>query len=277
MRKILFIAICCIFNFYAHADIIPNPSLAYNVTTPKQKHKVRMEAEKVVVNMYRDSAVVECEFLMKNYGESVTMEVGFPDMNFHRYHQIPQRKDPKTGKWVDDYESWIEQNRKYLHINVDGRDLNADSLILSAFRTDEYKVPWFVWHEHFKKHDKRVIKVSYSLPPGVEQLIREEYASYNNFQYILETGSVWHGSIGKVDIEIRLHNIDLKAIESVSPQGWHFDIKNKSFTWHLTDIEPMQNDNIKIVYYDSMLYLSGKAPTKRLPAKWYRKNIMVKH
>jgi len=65
----------------AFADIAPNPIVVKSVFTT-DSCKIRMLSEIVIANLYRDSAKVECVFELVNYGGSITIEIGFPEMNF---------------------------------------------------------------------------------------------------------------------------------------------------------------------------------------------------
>jgi hypothetical protein len=68
------------------ADIAPNPIAAKRISGDKEC-KVQMVSEYVLANLYKDSARVECTFYMHNLGDSVTMQIGFPEMRFHYWHR----------------------------------------------------------------------------------------------------------------------------------------------------------------------------------------------
>jgi len=75
-------------------------------------------------------------------------------------------------------------------------------------------------------------------------------AEYRYFKYILETGSGWHGLIEQADIELKLHDIEMKTIEEISPKGCQIDTAEKIIKWNFFNIEPTTDDDIYIRYYN---------------------------
>lgn len=65
----------------SYADIAPNPIEIKSILT-SDSCKIRMVSEIVVVDLYKDSAKVDCTFELTNYGDSTTIDIGFPEMNF---------------------------------------------------------------------------------------------------------------------------------------------------------------------------------------------------
>jgi len=107
------------------------------------------------------------------------------------------------------------------------------------------KFPWYVWTVKFDKQAKRQIKVVYSMPSGLGY-----GGDYRYFNYILETGSGWYKSIGKAVIKLQLHDIDIKTIEQVSPSLFSIDSTQKTIQWTFTDLEPTDQDDIYLRYYN---------------------------
>ena len=70
-----------IFRF-TFADIAPNPIIAKGIYTV-DSCKIQLVSETVSVELYHDSSKVECDFELLNNGDSVTIEIGFPEMNFY--------------------------------------------------------------------------------------------------------------------------------------------------------------------------------------------------
>src|SRR5690606_29641525 len=65
----------------AFADIAPNPIVVKGIYTV-DSCKIQMVREYVFADLYNDSARVECTFELLNFGDSITIQVGFPEMNF---------------------------------------------------------------------------------------------------------------------------------------------------------------------------------------------------
>lgn len=76
---VIFIVYLC-FSF----DISPNPIEAKGIIT-RDSCKVRMASEYVYADIYKDSSIVSIDFFMENLGDSISLEVGFPEMNFQYY------------------------------------------------------------------------------------------------------------------------------------------------------------------------------------------------
>lgn len=68
-----------------YADIAPNPIVSKGIYTI-DKCNIQMTSEVVNINLSKDSSIVECIFYLKNLGDSITIEIGFPEMNFEYYN-----------------------------------------------------------------------------------------------------------------------------------------------------------------------------------------------
>ena len=82
--SIIILTLCLHTNLFA--DIAPNPIKAKSIS-PKEQTSIRMESEKVIIDLYNDSSVVKCLFNMKNLGEQEKIQIGFPEMTFHYLRQ----------------------------------------------------------------------------------------------------------------------------------------------------------------------------------------------
>lgn len=100
---------------------------------------------------------------------------------------------------------------------------------------------WYSFSTSFDIGEKKKIRNTYWVIP----------TQYNrfNFQYILNTGSSWKGSIGKADVYARFHD-DYTIYDAgrITPDGYYYDKKNNSIVWHFENFEPTEKDNINISY-----------------------------
>jgi hypothetical protein len=138
MKKKIATILLTTFSFcnVALADIAPNPIVVKSVFTV-DSCKIRMLSEIVIADLYRDSAKVECIFEMVNYGDSITIEIGFPEMNFQYWGIGKYSENDKANFeiYVDDYlltdedigvpEELEEVYQKIMHIYRIGREYNA--------------------------------------------------------------------------------------------------------------------------------------------------------
>ncbi len=306
MRRLPIILIGCLMIGKAHADIAPNPIVVKGIYTA-DSCEIQMTREYVYADLYNDSAIVTCTFELLNLGDSITIQVGFPEMNFHYWSSfghygendkanfriqvddrmltekeigVPAELDSIYNAYMYIYHIEKEYKRKidsiyksnnvtvdkngndkypsaesYRTVSAAMNDLfkwretkpNFDSELWDAFDREMKKgnFPWYVWNVHFDKHEKKSITVAYSLPSG------QGYgANYRYFKYILETGSGWHGIIEQADIELKLHDIAMKTIERISPEGYQMDTVSKVISWNLLNIEPTKEDDIYVRYYN---------------------------
>jgi hypothetical protein len=81
MKRFTIILICFLIIGKLFADIAPNPIVIKGIYTI-DSCKIQMTQEFVYADLYNDSARVECTFELLNFGDSTTIQVGFPEMNF---------------------------------------------------------------------------------------------------------------------------------------------------------------------------------------------------
>jgi hypothetical protein len=78
----------------AWTDIGPNP-IAIKGIIATQPCDIQMVSETVIADLYPDSSIVRCTFNMINHGDSITLPVGFPVMNFFHWNLLPYSKTDK--------------------------------------------------------------------------------------------------------------------------------------------------------------------------------------
>jgi|SRR5574344_101510 hypothetical protein len=328
------------FNNILQADIAPIVRENFNISASDPNNHIRLLSEKVVVNLYPLSSKVECLFEMRNMGDSVTIEMGFPEMKFQQdvgplffnaNRKISrQNADEYTisvngkildssniyfSKWLNNYldkhdeeEEFIEEQRKKqyeleesikvhpeesysLQQQLDSLEQSYMKEYISFYserssilRTNiESQVPFYVWREHFDKGEKKLIKVSYEIPNGVTYIGDKKIGASNflYFKYILSTGAGWEGTIGKVDIVLKISDgVDIRTIETVSPENYKYVSSSKKLSWQFNNLEPTDADNIIIIFYDVKSRkevdntFSPSSPQKTFRVgEWYRKKM----
>ena len=130
MKKLALILLT-FFSLYSitFADIAPCPIVVKSVFTA-DSCKIRMLSEVVYANLYHDSATVECTFEMLNYGDSITIEVGFPEMNFQYWC---------SGEYS-------ENDKMNFEIYVDGNRLTDKEIGVPKEMEDIYQKYMYVYH-----------------------------------------------------------------------------------------------------------------------------------
>jgi len=228
-------------NFNIFADVKPVLIQAKTIY-PGNKTSVRMESERVIIDLYNDSSVVKCTFHMKNLGEQQKLQIGFPEMNFYHYRLISESetlnrfKVKENGKAIEFYLSDSLKNNAELRRKIDSYQIIQD---------------WYLWDGEFQKGESKTIEVQYSLPFGMLYSTNERF-----FTYLLSTGANWNGTIGKAEIIVNLKDIELDSLISQQPNKCL--INNDQLTWTFTDFEPTTKDDIKVYYNSSKILYKGK-------------------
>lgn len=223
------------------ADIAPYPIKARTIS-PKDQTSIRMESEKVIVDLYNDSSVVKCSFNMKNEGEKEKLKIGFPEMNFYHY-QIKSAADDVTNFSV-------QENGK--EIKFDYSDsLRFNEEYRKKVASYQIKEEWYLWDVEFQKGESKVIDIQYSLPFGMLYRSNKRF-----FTYLLSTGANWKGTIGKAEIIVNLKDIVMDSIILQKPANC--EISDKQLIWTFLDFDPTTDHDIKIIYNSDKILYKGK-------------------
>ena len=242
-HKIAIIILILCLNTKLFADIAPNPIKAKSIS-PKDQTSIRMESEKVIIDLYNDSSVVKCLFNMKNLGEQEKLQIGFPEMTFHYYRQ--KSKVDEANRFQ------VKENGKVLNF-VFSDSLKYDKDYRKKVESYQIKEEWYLWESEFIKGESKTIEVEYSLPFGMLYKTNERF-----FTYLLSTGANWKGTIGKAEIIVNLKDVKLDSLVSQQPNNCV--IANNKLEWTFTDFEPTTNDDIRINYNSSKILYTGKKP-----------------
>lgn len=231
--------ICLQTNLFA--DIAPYPIKAKTIS-PKDQTSIRMQSEKVIIDLYNDSSVVKCSFNMKNGGEKEKLKIGFPEMNFYHY-QIKSAADDVT-------KFSVQENGK--EIKFDYSDsLRFNEEYIKKVASYQIKEEWYLWDIEFQKGESKVIEIQYSLPFGMLYRSNKRF-----FTYLLSTGANWEGTIGKAEIIVNLKDIVMDSIISQKPTNC--EISEKQLIWTFLDFDPTTDHDIKIFYNSDKILYKGK-------------------
>jgi len=238
---IIILTLCLHTNLFA--DIAPNPIKAKSISS-KDQTSIRMESEKVIIDLYNDSSVVKCLFNMKNLGEQEKIQIGFPEMTFHYYQKISNLDEANRFE--------VKENGEV--VNFDFSDsLRYDKEYHKKVESYQIKEEWYLWESEFQQGESKTIEVQYSLPFGMLKRTNERF-----FIYLLSTGANWNGTIGKAEIIVNLKDIEMDSIISQKPNNCV--ISNDQLIWAFSDFEPTTNDDIKINYNSNKILYTRKKP-----------------
>ena len=238
---VIILTFCLHTNLFA--DIAPNPIKAKSIS-PKDQTSIRMESEKVIIDLYNDSSVVKCLFNMKNLGEQEKLQIGFPEMTFHYFRQKSNLDEANRFQ--------VKENGKAVTFEFSD-SLRYNQEYQKKVESYRIKEEWYLWESEFQQGESKTIEVQYSLPSGLLYKTNERF-----FTYLLSTGANWKGTIGKAEIIVNFIDIEMDSIISQHPNNC--EISNNQLTWTFLDFEPTTNHDIKINYNSSKILYTGKKP-----------------
>lgn len=238
MKTIAVPALALIFVFLlvisVHADVAPPaPPPGANLGPADNSTQVRMLAETVILEVLpastpeRDGkAYVTADFTMQNLGETPeTLAVRFPISANDGFSNYPEITD--------------------LLVKVNGKNLATRRITIPNPGDKNYPLPWAEFEVTFPPGQDVRIQVAYTLT-GIR-----EYP-YVNFQYVLETGAGWRGTIGSADLIVQLpyeanhYNVLIDSGWGMSPTSSGAMLSGREIHWHYDDLEPTSSHNLSI-------------------------------
>ncbi len=249
-------------SLYVAADIAPNPIRAKGII-PSGTVDIRMVWERVEVDLYRDSSVVEATFFMRNEGASQVVNIGFPEMHFYQgIYQPGVTPELPPGSFR------VFQNGKEVHdirlyrpegngspSNNGGFDKLPGTRHAIPENYDER--PWLLWDTGFEESDTMTIVVKYTLPYGVVK------GRCRYFTYLVSTGSGWKGSIEHADIIVNLKDIPADHILHASPG--QLKPEENRLVWSFRELNPTPANDIEIFYEAYSGQYAGSVANKPYP------------
>ena len=230
---IIILSFFCIVNTLA--NISPNPIKAKGIMA-FEKTAIQMVSERIEVDLYMDSSVVECHFIMKNLGDKQLVSIGFPQMSFHHFRI----------SHINDFGNYFQvfENHKQIQLfdiytpNPNLSEAHTLSSLEGSFENEEQ--PWYLWNSEFEEGETKLVRVRYSLPYGV---IKRD-SRY--FTYVVNTGSGWKGSIEDAEIAVNIKDFSKDLILEIEPEN--YSIEENRIVWRFQDFNPTLANDIKIFY-----------------------------
>jgi hypothetical protein len=242
--------------------------------------QVEMQSENLLIQLYRDRAKVQVDYVLRNTGEAVDVRAGFPCLSMSskstRLLEVEDYQLMAGGRVVPYH---IEQgslgNWKTL-FDPDFAKI-AEGAWLSE-KDEENNQPsqqtlwWLVSTVRFEKGETKNVTIRY-------ESLYEESSSYvsddatendDYFRYLLSTGAAWKGPIEKGKVTIRAVTIDPKSI-FIKPRN-RFHEAAGGFVWEFSDLKPTAEDNIEVCLNDKFNTIFNYALNNsddRGNASWY--------
>lgn len=223
-----------VFTAPVQADIAPPaPPPGANLHPGDESTQVRMAAETVLIVVQpastpdRDGrARVIASFSMLNLGENPeTLAVRFPISANDGWYNYPEITD--------------------LGVKVNGVSTGTRRITIPDPKDNNYPLPWAEFEVTFPTGREVNIEVTYTLT-GIR-----EYP-YVNFEYLLETGAGWNGTIGSADLTVRLP-YETNPFNVLVDYGWGMSatspgaiLSGREIRWHYENLEPTSADNLSV-------------------------------
>ncbi len=260
----------------ARADVAPDPEYGQTLS-PGERTSVAMTGETVTVTLEKKGARVHAVFFLKNTGASEALEVGFPDVarasshgsdeppgglfgyklrGFeatvdgspvkHTYKWVKNRQSPRERAAIEARLRALEAKRKKTRDAKARRRLERDMRFEKERLDDWAWYGWLVWDMRFAAGEEKRVEVSYTVP--YRPPYRATHLREAHFEYVLQTGALWKGPIGRAVIEVRFgEGMERKNVAAVAPAG--YTDGEAGISWDLRDIEPEEDVRIRLNRY----------------------------
>jgi hypothetical protein len=169
-----------------NANPAPIPMAGGTVATQSSHKTIRMDSEEVTIRLGRGSHIVNAVYRMVNTGDATTEWVGFP-------------RGLEKERWGGEFPEFIQ-----FHAWIDGKKVPL---------TKEGE-QWLAGQVTFPAHATTIIRVMYEAHYSKRYL----WQGITYADYIVGTGSLWKGSIGKA-----LFTVD--ASEMGGTKGKYIELK----------------------------------------------------
>lgn len=221
MKRLLILCILLIFNDIVLADIAPSPIIVKGIYTI-DTCKIQLISEIVNINMTNDSARVECIFNLLNWGDSITIDVGFPEMNF-QYWGI---------------ENYSIYDKRYFKIQVDDKILNESQIRVPKEMEKVYNDYMSVYYYDNIYHHKldSIYRVNKVIIRKNGTKVYRRHADYEKTEKALDSLYNWRNS--------------KPYFGSVLWNEFEEQMKKKNFPWYVWKVKFDKNEKktIKVVF-----------------------------
>jgi hypothetical protein len=206
---------------------------------PVAETAIRMESELLIINYPKpfsrnEPAYIETTFTFSNTGEARTVTIGFPE------------------NYDDRFDHGLYPGIVGFMVTVDGVKVDTVYQPL-AKRNEQFNFNRaYLWRVYFAKGQRRVIRNSYQYYPT--------YSTNGDWrvEYILKTGAMWAGSVGRMDIVVNCPTVVRSGFNK--PPWMNYVPYPEEYSWfHTENWEPDRDILLTAFYHrDSILQNRGK-------------------
>lgn len=234
--------------------------------------QVEMRSEDLQIQLFRDRAKVQVEYLLRNTGDAVSVKAGFPSLELFdaaggSYREVVNYRLSADGKEIPfkaekgDLGNWKTLfDPEYVSMATDPGD---DAKLCASCG-----LWWLVSTVHFDKDEAKHIRITYESryqyadggPSG------DSYYKPDIFRYLLSPAATWKGPIQQGKITIKAVTVDPKVI-IIKPRS-RFKETPSGFVWEFTNLKPTLADNIEISMNNTFKTMLVRGPESQ-ETSWY--------
>lgn len=230
MKKMIFITLLAmitalLFTFPAFAD---DGSLGRTPegVFPINENDIEMKSEDITVDL--ESGKVECIFVFHNTGPAKEVYMGFPG-------KIDE-------KWGGDNTDPVNLSLKNFKAYVNSEELKVNHEKGIELSDIPWDLPpyeeWFAFTVPFKAGETVTVRNTYDVTFSSDS-IGEVFCGY-----VLRTGSLWKGPIGKARVTFSLGGIKPYQVELL--EFGMFTFKDNAIVWERENFEPLYD--LRVIY-----------------------------
>src|SRR5262245_46385068 len=189
MKKLAAVLLALLASAAAWADDGAIEAVGGAVRAMRAQPTVEMTAEYVHARVSPDRVRVDCVFWLHNRGPATTVTIGFP---------CASDGDVDGKASFPDFRSF-----------VDGQPTTITVLPDSIRQIHHDYGSWYVKKVSFSPNETKCVRDEYTAEPG------SDVDGHYWFEYILETGATWSGSIGHCDIVVSPEGISADSMTAL--------------------------------------------------------------
>lgn len=230
----------------------PLPPPGTNLVPGEEFTQVRMVAETVTLTISNNPsesnkaiAITQAVFTMRNLGGvEEEMRARFP-LSFFNGSSNGYGKFPEISSVV------VKVDGEVVPTEREDQPLYGDA----SPRPEREEIPWAVFEVSFPPGKDVIIDVTYTVDG-------QHSYPYDAFQYVLETGAGWNGTIGSADVIVRLPyevnkaNVWVEDVYGYSEATQGGVLSGNEIRWHFDELEPTQEDNIHVIVVTPSMWAS---------------------
>jgi hypothetical protein len=246
MRNLVFSAILLTLGATAIANEGLISAIGGTVSPKTAEHQsIQLVRERITLTLYEDYYSVLVSSVFYNFGETTTIQVGFPEFSL-----TPAPEDPWDGREFRDFET-----------EVDGRKVQFQRKTAVAVDYSWTK-NWYVKDVQFPQSDYTTTTIKYSTSYFMGGIGRE--GTVYGVQYLFGTGLTWKGEIKEVEFVVQNEAekwidwiqiwVGKKRYLGSQITEWHFlkAVDRNTFRIRMFNIEPQSlEDHLQITFYNS--------------------------